>query len=236
MAVLFRSISRDLFGDADVLTLSPLARWLFLACSLEADREGRFEWRPQTLKLRYLPADDCNIHELCDELLSSKQVVIYEVDGVTYAVLPTFTRLQNINPKERQSIIPPPPSDLHKPSQVKEAPVKKRTPSKTSLPENFSISERVKTWAASKGHDHLDERLEDFVGKARAKGYIYSDWDQAFMNAIRDDWAGLKGKPATAEAAPQFQKTSFGWEKRASDGTWFAVSAEEVPAELREVS
>lgn len=61
-----------------------------------------------------------------------------------------------------------------------------------SLPEDFGISDRVREWAADKGHDRLEERLVHFVGYARANGKSYADWDQGFMNAIRDDWAKLQ--------------------------------------------
>lgn len=65
----------------------------------------------------------------------------------------------------------------------------------TPLPEPFAISDRVRQWAVDKGHDRLDERLEAFVGKVRANGYTYRDWDEAFMNSVRDDWAKLNGVP-----------------------------------------
>lgn len=68
----------------------------------------------------------------------------------------------------------------------------------TSLPDDFSLSDRVKTWAAEKGHTRLDEHLEAFKGKAQAKGYTYADWDAALMNAIRDDWAKLGTTTALA--------------------------------------
>jgi hypothetical protein len=71
------------------------------------------------------------------------------------------------------------------------APPKKRKPAKTLLPENFAISDAVREWAGSKGHSRLTEHLESFVSKSKAKAYEYADWDQAFMNAIRDDWANL---------------------------------------------
>lgn len=70
-----------------------------------------------------------------------------------------------------------------------------RSKPKTSLPENFSISDRIRQWAAQKNHGRLEERLEHFIGTARANGYRYADWDQAFMNAIRDDWAKLGNSP-----------------------------------------
>jgi hypothetical protein len=63
----------------------------------------------------------------------------------------------------------------------------------TSLPADFSISERVRGWATEKGHRRLDERLEHFVGYAKRSGKRYADWDEAFMSAVREDWAKLNG-------------------------------------------
>ncbi|MBI5922427.1 MAG: hypothetical protein HY847_12405 [Betaproteobacteria bacterium] len=71
---------------------------------------------------------------------------------------------------------------------------KKRKPVETPLPEDFSLSEATIAWATRKGINRLDERLEHFIGVAKAKGYIYADWQQAFQNAARDDWANLNGK------------------------------------------
>lgn len=60
-----------------------------------------------------------------------------------------------------------------------------------SLPPDFGISDHVREWATDKGHTRLDERLSHFIGYVKANGKMYVDWDQAFMNAIRDDWAKL---------------------------------------------
>lgn len=72
---------------------------------------------------------------------------------------------------------------------------------KTSVPSNFGISERVRRWAGDKGVSRLEERFEHFVGHARAKGYTYVDWDEALMNAIRDDWAKLGQSPLLASSS-----------------------------------
>jgi hypothetical protein len=62
----------------------------------------------------------------------------------------------------------------------------------TPLPEPFLLSDRVLKWAAAKGQAALLElHLEAFVSTCRAKGYKYVDWDEAFMNAIRNNWAKL---------------------------------------------
>jgi hypothetical protein len=66
---------------------------------------------------------------------------------------------------------------------------------KSVIPDAFAVSERVTAWAAAKGFGDLDAHLEHFVGKAKAQGYTYADWEQAFMNAIRDDWARLRTSP-----------------------------------------
>ena len=63
---------------------------------------------------------------------------------------------------------------------------------KTTVPENFEISEQVRIWAASKNFGDLEQHLEYFVSKAAANGYKYADWDAAFKTAIRDDWAKLR--------------------------------------------
>lgn len=62
----------------------------------------------------------------------------------------------------------------------------------TPLPEDFKISERVKSWATEKGFTDLDPDLEFFVGRMKANGKKYIDWDEAFMNCIREDWPGLR--------------------------------------------
>lgn len=60
---------------------------------------------------------------------------------------------------------------------------------KTSIPSNFSISDRVKEWANREGYRELQKHFDNFVLQAQAKNYQYANWDSAFMTAIRDNWA-----------------------------------------------
>lgn len=80
-------------------------------------------------------------------------------------------------------------------TSVEKPPKRPKPPSRkkpeTELPASFGVSERVRAWAAEKGFTQLEQRLEHFTGYARAKAKRYADWDQAFMNSIRDDWAKL---------------------------------------------
>jgi uncharacterized protein YdaU (DUF1376 family) len=94
---------------------------------------------------------------------------------------------------------PPPPST---PSEAKASEGKARAKRPTLVPASFAVSERVRQWAASKGFGLLDEHLDVFKRKAAAKGYEYIDHDSAFMEAIREDWAGLRGKNAPPASHP----------------------------------
>lgn len=80
-------------------------RLLYIALWCEADREGRLVWKPRTIKMRYFPADDFDIHEACACLVSTGHVVLY---GDGFAYIPTFLEHQNINPRESQSSLPSP--------------------------------------------------------------------------------------------------------------------------------
>lgn len=103
-----RTLKPEFFTSEDIVSLSPLARLFFQACWCESDREGRMTWKPGTMKLRYFPADKCDIEKIADEVVSAGLVVVYEVEGKRYAHIPTFKRHQYVNPKESASVLPEP--------------------------------------------------------------------------------------------------------------------------------
>lgn len=221
-----RTIKPDFFTSEDIVALSPMARLLFIATWCEADKEGRLLWKPRTLKLRYFPADDCDIESLAQELIDAGLIVPY---GDSLAHIPGFLKHQHINPRETASTLPEPDASArvgHASRRVgtrqgnctdaqggregkgKEGDMTRQDASnppkgrKHSIPADFGISERVTRWAAEKGYTRLPERLERFVSVAKAKGYQYIDWDEAFMNAIRDDWAKF-GHASPASRRPE---------------------------------
>lgn len=81
------------------------------------------------------------------------------------------------------------------------SPKRKPKTQKTTVPENFGISDQVREWAISKNFGDLEQHLEYFTAKAAANGYKYADWDAAFKTAIRDDWAKLRTQ--------RFQNTGY---------------------------
>ena len=70
---------------------------------------------------------------------------------------------------------------------------------KTTLPDNFSVSEKVLIWYCSKNYtENIQDHLEAFVDICRANGYRKIDWDATFKNCIRADWAGIRKNNAHA--------------------------------------
>lgn len=105
---------------------------------------------------------------------------------------------ENPNGFQNGTQVEPKQNPSHKPianSQERVARTRRtRAPERVPLPDDFCVSDRVRLWADAKGYGQLQERLEHFKSKARARGYVYADWDDAFMEAIRKDWAELNGK------------------------------------------
>lgn len=102
-----RTIKPEFFTSEDIVALTPLARVFYIALWCEADREGRIDWKPATFKMRYLPGDSCDVDLLAQEMIALGLVVLYEVDGKTYAEIPTFKKHQVINNRESESTRPP---------------------------------------------------------------------------------------------------------------------------------
>lgn len=100
-----RTIKPEFFTSEDIVNLSPLTRLLYIAIWCEADKEGRLVWKPMTFKLRYFPADNCDIQAMCAEIVQAGLVVLY---GSGYAYVPAFKAHQHINPREQASQLPEP--------------------------------------------------------------------------------------------------------------------------------
>lgn len=105
-----RTVKPDLFRheqlfEAEQATGYPL-RLVFTGLFCCCDREGRFEWRPRKLKLDVLPYDDIDFSRVLDALATCGFVVKYEVAGVIYGCIPSFSKHQVINNREKKSELP----------------------------------------------------------------------------------------------------------------------------------
>jgi hypothetical protein len=72
------------------------------------DREGRFEWRPRSLKSDILPYWDGDFEAILNVLASKNYIVRYTVCGRDYGYVRTFARHQSVHKNEAPSILPDP--------------------------------------------------------------------------------------------------------------------------------
>lgn len=119
-----RTIKPEFFTSEDIVSLTPLSRLFYVSLWCEADKEGRLEWKPKTFKLRYFPGDNCDIEQMCQDLIDAGLVITYEVAGKTYAEIPTFKTHQIINNRESESKIPSRVEDQDDASGTRESGVK----------------------------------------------------------------------------------------------------------------
>lgn len=105
-----RSTHPEQWTDDKFVTCSPLARLVAIGVRNEADDNGVFEWNPVKLKMRLLPADNCDMAELLGELVSTKQVLRFTVKGKDYAIIRNFQKYQK--PKKPTFYYPVPTEQL----------------------------------------------------------------------------------------------------------------------------
>ena len=105
-----RTIKPSFFTNEDLVTVDPLGRLLFIGLWCWADREGRLEDRPARLKIQIMPADDCDVVDLLDQLERTGFIARYEVEGARYIHVVNFHKHQRPHVKESPSELPAPPN------------------------------------------------------------------------------------------------------------------------------
>lgn len=83
-------------------------RIAFVGLFTQCDREGRFKWRPGTLKLGVLPFDNLDFSRVLDALVTRGFVGKYAFEGEEFGYIPSFTKHQVINNRESMSELPDP--------------------------------------------------------------------------------------------------------------------------------
>lgn len=81
-------------------------RLAFAGLFTASDRGGYFKWRPRELKLDVMPYDLIDFSRVMDALGTRGFLVKYRVDDEWFGLIPTFTRHQVINNRERASDLP----------------------------------------------------------------------------------------------------------------------------------
>ena len=104
-----RSIKPEFWTDEKVVSLSPLARLLFIGMWNFVDDWGRGEFSPLRMKMQILPADDADSSGLIGEIRRENLISLYAVDGKEYFEVCGFTKHQKVD-KRQKSKLPSPPN------------------------------------------------------------------------------------------------------------------------------
>ena len=89
-----RSVHPSLFTDDDFMELSSNAKVLLIGLWTEAADDGVFAWKPNGIKARILPAENCDIVALLGELEAVDFIRAYEYGGKRYAAIRNFRMFQ----------------------------------------------------------------------------------------------------------------------------------------------
>jgi hypothetical protein len=107
-----RTIKPEFFRHYDLFQLEketelPI-RIAFIGLWTVADREGRFKWRPEALKVECLPYDILDFSRVLDALMTRGFICSYASNGEQFGYIPSFLKHQVINNRERPSFLPNP--------------------------------------------------------------------------------------------------------------------------------
>lgn len=215
-----RNIKPSFFKNEILGQEDPMISLLYISLWTLADKAGRLADIPIRIKAETFPyREGLDVNGYLTVLERTGFIKRYKVGDLAVIQIIAFEKHQNPHHTEKPSDLPeysmesdgctitvkeplnnrltPADSikDSIKDSNISASPPvseKPKTKAKaTALPEGFGISENVAAWAKTKGFGQLEKHLEHFRGYAIAKAVKYADWDQAFMNAIRGNWAKL---------------------------------------------
>ena len=208
--------------------LSSAAEVLYYRLLVTVDDFGRYDARPAMLKAACFPIKESvtqkHIETLLNDLSKHGLVSVYTVDGKPYLQMQKWDNI----PRAKESKYP---TTTDKDVQVhtvvqhlhtdvpltvtetktetdisRDKPAKRKQ--KIAMPDDFVVSDKVREWATQNNFDRLEDHLDAFKRKAEMNGYRYVNWDLALMEAIREDWAKLRGKPTFAQQAADVARTT----------------------------
>lgn len=190
-----------------------------------ADDHGRFHAIPKLLRASLYPlqidkVSDADIGKWIAQCVNAGLVSVYPAkDGKRYLQIRKFGQqvrskskfpepmesdAQHVQTPDNSCLQLPASAHLDEDVDVDEGGAGRKRPRKPlrPLPEDFTVSSRVKEWAKTHGYANVDAHFDHFVGVSKARAYEYADWDQALINAIRKDWAKLgNGSPQLRQVA-----------------------------------
>lgn len=153
---------------------------------------------------KFTNLDRSHVSKTLDELINLNVVIKHEKGRVSHGVLVNEISINKIYdtwltvaktaplPIHVITVAKTATQPLPKQPTHKAIKTNKTNSKKTQIPKDFFISERVKSWATKNKYSELEKHLENFILVCESKDYKYTNWDSAFMRAIKDNWAKVK--------------------------------------------
>lgn len=184
-----RTVKPELFRhedlyEAEIESGLPL-RLAFIGLFTCCDREGRFEWRPRQLKLDVMPYDMTDFSRVLDALMTRGFVVKYEVGGKRYGCIPSFSKHQVINNREKLSEIPEPSSS--KPLSVSDQVNTGDEEDETSRVDHASTTRHEHAQGEGKGREGEEEGNKQ---QLQQHANVFSETVEPYQQQpeMSDDW------------------------------------------------
>jgi hypothetical protein len=152
---------------AEVETGLPL-RLAYIGLWTCADREGRFRWEPEELKLDCLPYDGVDFSRVLDALATHGFVVKYASRSREYGCIPSWRNHQVINNREAESSLPPPLNNVLEP--VEQTKQNEHAAFDASLEDDASGTREARVTDVHKGKGREKEMEKEGRESARARG------------------------------------------------------------------
>ncbi len=158
--------------DAELSSRLPL-RLAFAGLWTACDREGRFEWKPRTLKTDIMPYDEVDFTAVLEALVSHGFVGRYRAGGKEYGHIPGFSRHQVINTRESASKLP-------SPSEADESPPE---PTGGARVDDASVTGHGPAQGEGKGREGEGEGSE---GASAPSGAAGAEADEAVVDFTKE--------------------------------------------------
>ena len=189
-----RTVKPELFRhealfDAELESGLPL-RLAFIGLFTVADCEGRFLWKPRTLKLDVLPHDTVDFSAVLNALQAAGFIEQYEVDGKRYGLIPSFKKHQQIptREQERGSVLPGKPGfdSVQVEARTEHVPV--QVEARTEHCQELQEGEGEREWKGNRKETPQEERAATTLADARARALGGGRKVPKAGNPIAADW------------------------------------------------
>lgn len=183
-----RTIKPEFWTDSKIVGLSPLARLMFIGCWNFADDYGALPADPLQLKLRVLPAEQCDAQQLVDELLHAGVLVEMSNGDKTFWVVWSWEKHQKVD---------------------------KRSNSQYGNPDSWSPAESRRTFAESRRTLALEGKGREGTKEGKDPSSTDVDHDDQFEQ-FWDSYPARNGKKLHKAKARQQWRTKVPADQRAA--------------------